>query len=674
MITYIIKSSLSLLLLFGLYWFLLRREKVFRFNRFFLIFSIIFSLIVPVISIPVQLPENAGQGGIITAVSNTLETYSPEEQITGFVSEKPLTSTSSYVEEKQSPIDLNLVLLVIYLSGVLIFLIRFLRNIIFIKIQIARSEKLTYSGSLLALTGNQVNPYSYFGTIVVNKNDFENDRISSDLLHHELEHVRQSHSLDVMILELIRIIYWFNPILLLYNAAVRINHEYLADNGAINGTYDIRSYAENLIGFICHQNRIRLTCGFNPSLTRKRLLMMTRKKSGKTSEGLRIFVTVNAVIVIFLLISCISSDTQPSRQVKDIDGNVYKTVRIGKQIWMSENLKTTRYNDGEEIALVTDSVEWQNYEPAFCWYKNDEAAYKDKYGAIYNWYAVNTNKLCPAGWHVPDMIEFWYTLPDYLANHGYGVGTTGKEIAKALASTTGWRPDTTAFNIGTKPSDNNKSRFSAIPAGIRTFNGEFGDDGEYATWWSSSDYNEYVGRSFSLINYYSRIQPFWPSKRAGFSVRCVKDVTDPGDFADFTGNWEMNLQKSNNQSNVMAQTLYITQKEDKIIIQERPVMTTMGYDDGKYSYTLNGEEHVDRIDSTTITRESAELSPGKQSFTITNTWISSHNGRTLEIVYNQTYFMVENGKSLVIYSTSSYPRNHYVPPEETEHTTYYDRR
>ncbi|MDX2415464.1 MAG: FISUMP domain-containing protein, partial [Bacteroidales bacterium] len=97
-------------------------------------------------------------------------------------------------------------------------------------------------------------------------------------------------------------------------------------------------------------------------------------------------------------------------QVTDIDGNVYKTVEIGTQTWMAENLRTTKYNDSTSIPLVSDSIAWITMtSPAYCWYKNDSASYKATYGALYNGYAVSTEKLCPTGWHVPSSSE-WKTM------------------------------------------------------------------------------------------------------------------------------------------------------------------------------------------------------------------------------------------------------------------------
>lgn len=106
-------------------------------------------------------------------------------------------------------------------------------------------------------------------------------------------------------------------------------------------------------------------------------------------------------IFAFLILTTFSLKAQTENLV-DIDGNTYKTVLFGKQLWMAENLKTTKYNDGSTIPLVNNSSEWGELtQPAYCWYNNDLKNNKNQYGALYNWYAVETGKLCPIGWHVP---------------------------------------------------------------------------------------------------------------------------------------------------------------------------------------------------------------------------------------------------------------------------------
>ena len=136
--------------------------------------------------------------------------------------------------------------------------------------------------------------------------------------------------------------------------------------------------------------------------------------------------------------------------VKDVDGNLYTTIKIGTQVWMSENLKTTKYKDGTAIPLVTDNTAWSNLTaPGYCWYNNDAATYKSTYGALYNWYTVNTGNLCPAGWHEPTDAE-WTTMENYLVANGYNYDgkTTGKKYAKALASTILWTSSPTTGAVG----------------------------------------------------------------------------------------------------------------------------------------------------------------------------------------------------------------------------------
>jgi len=193
----------------------------------------------------------------------------------------------------------------------------------------------------------------------------------------------------------------------------------------------------------------------------------------------------------------------------DIDGNVYSTVQIGDQEWMAENLKTTTYNEGTTIDLVTNHTAWKNYTTgAYCWYDNDQAAYANIYGALYNWYAVNTSDLCPDGWHVPTDEE-WTELTDYLG---------GAEIAGGkmkAAGTTYWSsPNEGATNL---------SGFSALPGGTRNYDLNFSGLNTSAHFWSSTeagfDLVWYRGLYYDDVD----VNRFDYQKDQGFSVRCVSD-------------------------------------------------------------------------------------------------------------------------------------------------------
>jgi uncharacterized protein (TIGR02145 family) len=198
--------------------------------------------------------------------------------------------------------------------------------------------------------------------------------------------------------------------------------------------------------------------------------------------------------------------------VNDIDGNAYNTVTIGTQVWMAENLKTTKYNDNSTIPLVTAASAWATLTtPSYCWYNNDAATYKATYGALYNWYTVDVasnggKNVCPRGWHVPTDAE-WTTLTTYLVIYS---GNKLKETG-----TTHW----TTPNTGAT----NETGFTALPGGYRDTAGSYyyvGDDGN---WWSSTEYS--AAHAWVRNMNYSNIDVgrYYNYKLFGFSVRCVRD-------------------------------------------------------------------------------------------------------------------------------------------------------
>jgi len=215
-----------------------------------------------------------------------------------------------------------------------------------------------------------------------------------------------------------------------------------------------------------------------------------------------------------------NEDGYPGKVITDIDGNSYNTVRIGNQVWMSENLKTTKYSNGDAIPNVTNNTSWAGLTSgAYCWYNNDAVTYKNNYGALYNFYAVtDTRNICPTGWRVPSDAE-WTILTNYLTNNEFGYEGSGSDIAKAMATTSGWSPDATAGNVGNDQASNNSSGFSALPSGHRQFTGNaFAGAGVYADWWSSTA--TYYRSMHSAGNSVTRDS--YP-ERGGFAVHCLKD-------------------------------------------------------------------------------------------------------------------------------------------------------
>lgn len=194
--------------------------------------------------------------------------------------------------------------------------------------------------------------------------------------------------------------------------------------------------------------------------------------------------------------------------VTDVDGNTYNIVKIGTQIWMAENLKTTKYNDGTSINFTSSGYEWLSQTSgAYCWMQ-DDSYYKNIYGAYYNWYAVNTGKLAPKGWHVPTETE-WLTLINYLG----GTSVAGGKM-KQTGTSLWYYPNTGATNeIG----------FTALPAGYRSSkNGSNPSVGEYALFWCSTKTSSGAGRV--MIGYNGASVDYdYEVDIIGFCVRCIKD-------------------------------------------------------------------------------------------------------------------------------------------------------
>jgi len=197
--------------------------------------------------------------------------------------------------------------------------------------------------------------------------------------------------------------------------------------------------------------------------------------------------------------------TYNAETVNDIDGNNYNTVTYGSKVWMAENLKVTKFNDGELIPLVTDGTAWGELStPGYCWYDNDAVTYKDNYGALYNWYTVSTGRLCPAGWHVPNIQE-WNSL---LNNLGQNSGGKLKE-----AGTDHW--------LMFDKYATNESGFSALPVGWRTDYDTFSGFGDLVYFWSSSEDNPVSSWYFGI--FFNTATTSIMVKEYGCSVRCIKN-------------------------------------------------------------------------------------------------------------------------------------------------------
>jgi uncharacterized protein (TIGR02145 family) len=194
--------------------------------------------------------------------------------------------------------------------------------------------------------------------------------------------------------------------------------------------------------------------------------------------------------------------------VKDIDENIYNVIRIGSQLWIKENLKTTHFYDGTIIPLITDNTNWQNLVTSgYCSYNNDENN-KNIYGNLYNWYTVFNDRLCPIGWHVPTENE--YLILESFIDDALIAGGKLKE-----AGTVHW----TSPNTGAT----NESNFTALPGGMRNVNGEFKDINNKGFWWAFTYQSDLDAWERRLEYNSEKIFRDFTSKKIGKSVRCIKN-------------------------------------------------------------------------------------------------------------------------------------------------------
>lgn len=216
------------------------------------------------------------------------------------------------------------------------------------------------------------------------------------------------------------------------------------------------------------------------------------------------------MLLMFLILMvtsyCEKRDKEGSGPITDGDGNIYTSVKIGTQVWMTENLKTTKYNDGSEIPNVTGDSAWYHLTTAAYCFFNDDISYKTPYGGLYNFYAVATGKLCPIGWHVPTDDE-WTTLMDDLG----GAEVAGGKLKEA--GTSHW--------ISPNGGATNESGFTALPGG--THYDFFGYIGMNGYWWSSTEFSSANAWRCSINYETGNLYRSNYFKYCGHSVRCLKD-------------------------------------------------------------------------------------------------------------------------------------------------------
>jgi beta-lactamase regulating signal transducer with metallopeptidase domain len=259
MITYLIKSTLSIVLFFLFYKLVLEREKMHHINRFMLLFALVFSIVIPFISF-----EFISQNPVII---QSLPSYIIPEISIG----NPTVETSTIFTTKN-------ILWLLYGLGFSLFLSRFIKNLASLLRSIHESEKIKYDGFTLVLITEKILPHSFWNYVFINRDEYKNNQVTKELFVHEKAHITQKHSLDILFIEALQILFWFNPLIYLYKKAIKLNHEFLADQ-KVNETFKEVVQYQKLLLQKAVGNLVPIASNLNYSITKKRFVMMTKNQS-----------------------------------------------------------------------------------------------------------------------------------------------------------------------------------------------------------------------------------------------------------------------------------------------------------------------------------------------------------------------------------------------------------
>jgi beta-lactamase regulating signal transducer with metallopeptidase domain len=285
MIEFVLKSFVCLFVFYIFFDLFLAKENIPQFKRYYLLFVLLFSFVIPLIKIKVS-------STILPVLNFNISHLQVQEK----------NNITDLASQGGSSFQLAWLFYAFYtLIGLLLF-IRFLINI-FRLIRLRKNNPVeNINGIKIVLTKQKILPYSFLNSVFVNKKEYENGKISSELLRHELAHIKQKHSLDILVLELVQIIYWFNPLIFFYKRAIRLNHEYLADSFVLNSNVALGDYQKQLINVVFRNNTTYLASNFNYLLVKKRIIMMTKTKS--KSIGYKIALIPVLTALLFNFISC----------------------------------------------------------------------------------------------------------------------------------------------------------------------------------------------------------------------------------------------------------------------------------------------------------------------------------------------------------------------------------
>ena len=293
MIDFLIKSSITLFALLAVYHLFLEKEKIHIFNRFYLLFSLVFSLVIPFITIEIiqevaQPTANPGSIQILQGSAIELE-------------------ETNYFE---------IGLWSLYAAVTILLAVRFISNIIKISSKMKSNTPIEYKNAKLILVPEKTLPHTFLNTIFINETEYNNRKIEAELYTHELTHVSQKHTLDILFIEILKTLFWFNPIFIFYKKAIQLNHEFLADEKVVNSYNNVPFYQSLLLSKANENQPFYLASNLNYLITKKRLLMMT-KTTSKTQALLKkaVLIPIVATLLFLLCTKVVAQETNVKKEI-----------------------------------------------------------------------------------------------------------------------------------------------------------------------------------------------------------------------------------------------------------------------------------------------------------------------------------------------------------------------
>lgn len=320
---YLIKTIICSGLLIGIYYLLFDNETNHKLKRAYLLASLIFSLIVPLLAF--ENTTEMIQTDTITYIQSSTNST--------------IITARAFVSESEAIKPINF-FYAIYLSVSILLLFKFLRNSYFIFKLTNKNHKIKGRAYTIVLIENHTAPYSFLKYIFLNKVDYLDNKVEKEILKHEETHVLQHHSLDILFLELLKIFFWFNPFLPFYKKAIQINHEYLADESVISVFKNVSSYQYILFQKINQNNSVKFTSAFNYLTTKKRLIMMTKTTSKKVALCKQIAIIPLSALCFFLFSERTEAQTSQNKAtIKNPNLNTHLTPSSNKDGITEEDMK-----------------------------------------------------------------------------------------------------------------------------------------------------------------------------------------------------------------------------------------------------------------------------------------------------------------------------------------------